>query len=303
MLSKTHDKPFFAALGIRKPHMSWVVPDAYCRRFPLDRIVYPLGALDTERTTLATNADVADLGGAGRATLSQFPTDHLKVAAAGKWKALIRAYLACVAEADDAIGVAMKGVLDGPNVSNTIIVIWSDHGWQLGEKLAWRKFTLWERALRVPVIFAGPRIAQRSENALFSTIDLYKTLCDLAGVDQPADLDGVSHAAFLTRKNGKDARDSVVSTWALETGSPPQAGKAAKNAHLKDIHFSVRRASARLIAYGTGERELYDHKTDPWEWRNIAGQPGSKAAIDRLIAACPRDAVAPAWEKSEVVDD
>ncbi|WP_155905080.1 sulfatase [Methylopila sp. M107] len=302
-LSKSHDKPFFAAFGLRKPHPRWIVPETYFDRFPeAGKMPYPLGALDRLHTAFDENEDVKDLPEAGRAMARQRYSDHLKIAAKGKWQGYVKGYLACIAEADDAIGVALEGLRNGPNASNTIIVVWSDHGWQLGEKCTWQKFTLWERALRVPVIFAGPGIEKRKSEALFSTTDLYKTLTKLAGVDRPDDIDGVNHAKYL-RGGADEVRDDVVSSWAFDIdGDDPEAISKDR----QDRHFSVRTRDHRLIAYGNGDLELYDHRTDPFEWKNLAERKDQQDLVRRLVDRVPEKPAAPALRaKSDqaVADD
>ena len=289
-LSKTHDRPFFAAFGLRKPHPKWVAPQTYFDRFPAaDDMPYPLGALDTLHAEMRRNEDIADLPKAGRAMARQRYSDHLAIAGKGKWKPYVKGYLAAIAQADDAIGVALEGLRKGPNASNTIVVVWSDHGWQLGEKCTWQKFTLWERALRVPVIFAGPGVERRFSKALFSTTDLYRTLTSLAGVDRPDDIEGVDHAAFL--KGGEAARDRVVSSWAFDIdGDDPTAISKAR----RDRHFTVRTKSHRLIAYGNGDLELYDHRVDPFEWTNIAERKSERDRVARLLDKVPKNPAPPA---------
>ncbi|MFC3691710.1 sulfatase [Chenggangzhangella methanolivorans] len=290
-LSKRHDRPFFAAFGLRKPHPKWVAPQTYFDRFPqADEMPYPLGALDTLHSAMARNEDVKDLPEAGRAMARQRYSDHLDIAGKGAWKAYVKGYLACIAEADDAIGVALDGLAKGPNASNTIVVVWSDHGWQLGEKCTWQKFTLWERALRVPVIFAGPGVKPRASRALFSTTDLYKTLTSLAGVDRPDDIDGADHAAFLKGK-AKSARDAVVSSWAFDVDGddPAKISKARR-----DLHFSVRTESHRLIAYGNGDLELYDHRVDPYEWTNLAERKSERDRVAKMLERVPKTPAPPA---------
>lgn len=295
-LSKRHDRPFFAAFGLRKPHPKWVTPQTYFDRFPdADRLPYPLGALDTLHAAMRRNEDIEDLPEAGRAMARQRHADHLDIAGKGAWKAYVKGYLACIAEADDAIGIALDGLRKGPNAANTIVVVWSDHGWQLGEKCTWQKFTLWERALRVPVIFAGPGIRPRASRTLFSTTDLYRTLAGLAGIDRPDDIDGVDHAAFL-RGDAKGKRDAVISSWAFDVDGDDSA-KISKD--RRDLHFSVRTEQHRLIAYGNGDVELYDHRTDPYEWANLAERKSERDVVERLLERVPKKPAPPALAEKD----
>lgn len=284
VLAKTHDKPFFAALGVRKPHLPWILPQEWFDKYPVDSLVYPLGALDTEHSAISMNEDDRDLPQAARAFIRQHVEDHRKILNGRGWKSAIQAYLAAVSFADHAIGVALDGLLAGPNASNTIVCVWSDHGWQLGEKLAWRKFTLWERATRVPLLIGGAGLRSGLSDALISTIDLYPTLTELCGGEAPDHLDGVSFAAYL-KGEAKEPRDHVLSTWCLDVDGDGDPSN--------DRHFAVRSRTHRLIAYGNGDRELYDHRTDPWEWRNLLfkGDAASASSASDLERRLPKSSV------------
>ncbi|WP_020178253.1 sulfatase [Methylopila sp. M107] len=294
VLSKRSDKPFFASFGVRKPHMPWVVPQKWFDAYPIDEVRYPLGALDTGNASVASNRDDRDLPEGGRAMARQFADDHRKIIAGKGWKSAIQAYLAAVSLADHAVGLVLDGLSEGPNAADTIICVWSDHGWQLGEKLAWRKFTLWERATHVPLLIGGPGLKSGLSSALISTIDIYPTLAELGVGEAPTGLDGVSFAGRL-RDGGAEPRDHVLSTWALDVD-----GGASGD---EDKHFAVRTKTHRLIQYGNGDRELYDNSQDPWEWNNLYDAP-SKASIalaDRLAANLPRSPVPQASAGGKVV--
>ncbi|MFC3692871.1 sulfatase [Chenggangzhangella methanolivorans] len=279
VLSKRHGKPFFAAFGLRKPHMPWVVPQEWFDRYPENKLDYPLGALDVEHTGIRGNKDVRDLSDAGRAMIEQHVKDHRRIIAGKGWKSAIQAYLAAISLADHAVGLVLDGLKKGPNAADTIICVWSDHGWQLGEKLAWRKFTLWERATRVPMLIGGPGLKAGLSDTLISSIDLYPTLAQLAVGEAPKHLDGVSFAKYLRGKGG-EPRDHVLSTWSLDL---KEGGGA--NAHR---HFAVRDKTYRLIVYGDGSRELYDHRVDPWEWTNLLDKTNRGQADQGAVAELER---------------
>jgi len=286
VLSKRHDGPIFVAAGVSKPHLRWSVPQAFFDMHPLDRLVYPLGALDVEHHRFIQNEDVLDLPKGGRAMARQtYPTHAAFKADKGLWLNAVQGYLAACSAADHSVGILLQGLLDGPNAANTIVALWSDHGWQLGEKLAWQKHTLWERALHIPVVFAGPGIAPGRRDDLFSGLDLYPTLCGLTGVEAPADLDGIDQSETV-RRGTPGRRDLALSAWALdiEEGFSVADGPDWR----EDVHFSARTADHRLIKYGNGDLELYDHRTDPWEWNNIADAPENRGLIEAISARIPR---------------
>jgi arylsulfatase A-like enzyme len=152
-----------------------------------------------------------------------------------------------------------------PGADDTIVVVWSDHGFHLGEKLHWHKFTLWERATHIPMLFRAPGTLDsgRVFDRPVSAIDIGPTLAELTGVVAAGPRSGASLVPALTQPGLADARPAI-STW------------------LPGNH-SVRRGPWRYIRYRTGEAELYDHRDDPDEYTNLAGGP-EFASIERELA-------------------
>ena len=269
VLRVTHGKPFFAACGIVKLHLPVIVPQQFFNLYPESSLFYPPGVLDATHHTKTTNADTVDLGTIGR-RINPFLSDHTLLIQTGEWKAIIRAYLASISLADHCVGILLDALQAGPNAGNTVIVLWSDHGFQLGEKLAWRKFTLWERALRIPLIVAGPGIPVANRTIPASLIDIYPTLSDLAFGAVPGHLQGRSLKRNL--QSGTNTHSHAISTW-----------REASNLANSGPHFSVRTATPRYIRYQSGEKELYDHRSDPYEFENRLFGGGTTA--DRDLAA------------------
>ena len=143
-LSRDHSRPFFLACGFYRPHLPFYAPRKYFDRFPEDEIELP--------PYLANDLDDVPESAPTERGLG----DHEAVTATGQWRRAVAAYLACINFADANVGRVLRALDEGPHAENTVIVLWTDHGWQLGEKNQWRKFTLWERSCRVPIIFAGP---------------------------------------------------------------------------------------------------------------------------------------------------
>jgi arylsulfatase A-like enzyme len=155
-----------------------------------------------------------------------------------------------------------------------VIVLWSDHGWHLGEKQHWRKFALWERATRAPLAFIAPGVTKpgtRVDTAV-DFLCIYPTLADLAGLPIPEHIEGSSVRPLLV--DPQSARDRVAVTT-----------HGRGNHSVRDTHW-------RYIRYADGSEELYDHRSDPHEWMNLAGDPQHAAVKQRLAAALP-DAEAP----------
>ena len=144
-LNKKHDKPFFLACGIYRPHEPWFVPKKYFDQFPLEQIQLPPGYKQN---------DLADLP-AGRKESDKKPYFR-HIQKQGQWKKGVQGYLASIAFADAMVGRVMDALERSPNRDNTIVVLWSDHGWHLGEKEHWQKYTGWRVCTRVPLIVKVP---------------------------------------------------------------------------------------------------------------------------------------------------
>jgi arylsulfatase A-like enzyme len=158
------------------------------------------------------------------------------------------------------------------------VVLWGDHGWHLGEKEHWGKWTGWERATRVPLLMVPPRAAAAeyrtgtNTNSPVSLVDLFPTLIDLCGLPAKDDLDGQSFKPVL--KDPAAATRPVVTTFDHQ-------------------NYSVRTQRWRLIRYADGSEELYDHEADPNEWHNLAGEPQSAEVLGQLRAVLPSGAARP----------
>ena len=172
-----HDKPFFLACGLHKPHMAWNVPQKYFDMHPLDKIELPKVLKD----------DLDDIPPAG-IHMAKPEGDHAAMLDSGRWKEAVQAYLAAITFCDAMIGRLMDGFDKSAYKDNTIIVFWGDHGWHLGEKEHWRKFALWEEATRAPFLIVVPGVTKPG-SVCDRTVDymsIYPTLCDLAGCRCPS---------------------------------------------------------------------------------------------------------------------
>ncbi|MCA9072976.1 MAG: sulfatase-like hydrolase/transferase, partial [Planctomycetaceae bacterium] len=196
-----------------------------------------------------------------------------------RWREAVQAYLASISFADALVGELLKALENSPHAENTIIVLWSDHGWHLGEKQHWHKFTLWEEATRVPLIIAGPNIAKPGTRTSqpVGLIDLYPTLCELCGIPIPEQLDGTSLCPLV--------RDPTV-----------ERKQPALTTHGPGNH-SLRTERYRYIRYADGSEEFYDHQTDPQEWHNLAGESRVARLKQRLQVWFPKSEAKPAPSK------
>lgn len=261
-LNKPHDKPFFLACGLLKPHMAWNVPRKYYDLFPLDSIELP--------KVLEGDLDDVPPGGKKMANPSG---DHATMLSSGRWKEAVRGYLAAGAFCDAMIGKLMAGFEKSPHRDNTIVVFWGDHGWHLGEKQHWRKFALWEEATRAPLFYVVPGLTKPNSTCA-RTVDfmsIYPTLCELCELTTPSHVEGVSIKKLL---------------------ADPQAAwdRPALTTHGFQNH-AVRSERWRYIRYADGGEELYDEQADPLEWKNLAGDPQYAAIKKELSTWFPKDNV------------
>jgi len=256
-LNKQHDKPFFVACGIFRPHLPWYVPQNYFDQFPLDEITLP--EIDEN--------DLQDVPLAGK-RMAKPNGDHRKVIESNNWRRAVQGYLASIAFADAQVGRLITALDDSEYADNTIIILWGDHGWHLGEKLHWRKFALWEAATRAPLMIVAPGVTQPNGRSprVVSFIDVYPTLADLCGLPIADDLEGHSLRPLLANPQSQWDRPAITT-------------------HGRNNH-AVRSERYRYIRYADGSEELYDHAADPLEWHNLAGDAehaDAKAALARWL--------------------
>ena len=181
-LNKEHDKPFYLGVGFQKPHMPWSVPKKYFDMYPLDEIPTP---------TVNEN-DLDDLGPQGRNVAGGHTHEYMLKT--DNWKKAIQGYLATCTYTDAQVGRLMEAFDKSAYKDNTIIVLWSDHGWHLGDKNHWKKFALWEETTHVPMLIVAPGITRPEQKCdrVVGSIDLYPTLLDLCGFEPNNTLDGQS---------------------------------------------------------------------------------------------------------------
>ncbi len=256
-LQKKHEKPFLLTIGIRKPHMPWYVPRKYYDLHPLDEIQLPP----------VIENDLADIPPAGK-KMAKPQGDHRAILEAHRWKDAIQGYLAAVSFADAMVGRLIAALDASPYRDNTIIVFWGDHGWHLGEKEHWRKFTLWEEATRAPLIWVAPGVTQ-ADSVCERTVDfmtIYPTLTDLAGIPTPGHVEGRSIRRLLADPNAS-WDEPAITTYEFN-------------------NHAVRTEKWRYIRYANGDTELYDETKDPYEWQNLSGEStvaGPQQQLDQLL--------------------
>lgn len=249
-LNKKHDKPFFLGCGFFRPHLPWYVPQKYFDRFPLEVIILPE----------VNENDLDDVPEAGK-KMAKPQGDHRKVTEHHQWKQAVQAYLACINFVDECVGRVIDALEQSAYKDDTIVVLWSDHGWHLGEKLHWRKFALWEEATHNVMMWKVPGLTSAGGRAKppVNLLDIYPTLVELCGLPPKNELEGYSLVPLLTNPNA-DWDKPTLTTYGYK-------------------NHSVRSARWRYIQYEDGSEELYDREKDPLEWINLANDPSYKTII------------------------
>ena len=238
------DQPFFIAAGFFLPHVPCYATQKWFDLYPDDDSVLPK-VLEGDRDDTPRFSWYPHW---------KLPEPRLKfLKESGQWRNLVRSYLACVSFTDSQVGRLLTALEESGHAENTIVVLWGDHGWHLGEKAITGKNTLWERGTKVPLIFAGPGVkgGQRCLQPA-ELLDIYPTLIELAGVAKRTDLEGLSLVPQLREAASKRERPAITS-------------------HNQGNH-GIRSERWRYIQYADGSEELYDLQADPNEWTNLAGR-------------------------------
>lgn len=183
----------------------------------------------------------------------------------------IQGYLASCSYADECVGTILKAIDDNNRQNNTIVIITSDHGWHLGEKMSWRKFKPWERSMRVPLLIRVPGVTKPGTvcESPVSLLDIYPTVLDLLDIEIPPGLDGVSLINML-------ADPSIVNDRTIISVSA--SGK----------RFSLRNSKFRFIKEGD-RVELYDMENDPNEWTNLSDNSNYHQIIEGFLEEIPKN--------------
>ena len=263
-LKQEHEKPFFLAYGSYAPHKQNYAPKKYFDLYPVDKIKLPEVKED----------DLDDLSPKVRKTkLNRAKRIHFRIVDHDDWKKVIQAYLACVSYADAQVGTVLDALEKSPYADNTVVVLWSDQGYHLGEKFHWGKHTLWERTTNAPYIWAGPGVPKGvKSDVTVSLIDTYSTLIDLCGLKRFTPLDGESLVPIFN--DPKNAPDRTAITTQHKS-------------------YGIVNRKWRYIWRDNDGEELYDLNKDPHEWYNLADN-AEYSAIKKKFAALIPQKIAPA---------
>jgi len=260
------EQPFFIAAGFFLPHVPCYATQKWFDLYPDDDSVLPK-ILDGDRDDTPRFSWYLHW---------ELPEPRLKwVKENNQWRNLVRSYLACTSFVDAQVGRILDALDETGLATNTVIVVWGDHGWHLGEKGITGKNTLWDDGTRVPLIFTGPRVkASQRCAAPAELLDIYPTLIELCSLTPRTDLEGLSLVPQLQDARARRDRPAITS-------------------HNQGNH-GIRSERWRYIHYADGSEELYDHQTDPNEWTNLAGKPEHAVVIAAHKKWLPKTDLPPA---------
>ena len=265
--SAPKDKPFFLCVGFRRPHVPCLAPQKWFDLYPDDdSLVMPRMKHD----------DRDDVPASAALLHWKIPEPRLAwLEEHRQWRNLVRSYLACISFMDAQVGRVLDALDASGAADNTVIVLWSDHGWHLGEKGMTGKLSLWERSTRVPLMIAGPGVSTGRCDRPAELLDVYPTLAELCGLPPPSGVEGRSLVPQLS--------------------DPAAVREAPAITTLGPNNHAVRSQRWRYIRYFDGAEELYDHESDPHEWTNLAADPGhaqTKGDLAKWLPAVNVPAVA-----------
>jgi arylsulfatase A-like enzyme len=280
-------KPFFLGVGFIRPHTPLVVPQEWFDRFPADQIILPLILPEDKADCFYEQAVGADQRGplGYRQLVKSYPS------LAAALRTYLQGYLASVAFADHQLGRVMEALERSRFATNTVVIMTSDHGYNLCQKDYFFKNSLWEESTRVPLVVRAPG-CESAAGAIIthpvSLIDILPTVMDLCGVTNRGPADGHSLRPFLTNPSRPEWSGPPVAISVVDSKTASSSNGV--------YHLSVRSSRWRYVRYADGSEELYDHAVDPHEWENLALVPayaGVKQEHLRQMRAVSGSRVAP----------
>ncbi|NBB80495.1 MAG: sulfatase-like hydrolase/transferase [Verrucomicrobia bacterium] len=266
-LERKWNRPFFMAIGLFRPHLPFFVPQEFFDLYPIDEIELPPHRLDDLDDILNSHGEPKFGQTADFRWVNQRPEI---------FRSAVQAYLACTTYADTCLGVILDALDSSEYRDNTIVVIWGDHGWHLGEKLRFRKATLWRESTRVPFLIRLPSMESQLDNDHpVNLIDLYRTLIDLCDLPPNDTIDG--HSLFpLLQDPESRVRDASLTIW-------------------QENQVSIQTDRWHYIRYADGSEELYDVRSDPYEFKNLihVSSKDHGRLLRRLRSYLPQEMAAP----------
>lgn len=258
-LGRDFDSPFFLAVGFLRPHVPLYVPQKWFDMHPVESLEMtpynPNDLDDVPPVALQIN------------DLPMMPSTQWAIEN-GEWANIIQAYLACISFVDHQIGRVLEALENSKYADNTVIVLWSDHGYRMGEKETFAKHALWEEATNAPLMFAAPDLPKgKVINEPAEMLSIYPTLLDLCGLPAYDRNEGIDLVPLmLSEQTPEDF--TAITTFGMN-------------------NHGLRTSQYRYIQYEDGGEELYDHETDPNEWTNLAGAPEYETTKEELKEFLP----------------
>lgn len=269
---KAQGKPFFLGVGFVKPHLPFTCPQKYWDMYPADSIKLAANSFRPEGAPDPAFHNNYELRSYGTVPANgKVPTDMALN--------LIRGYRACTTFMDAQLGRVLEEVDRLGLRENTIIILWGDHGYHLGENSVWTKMTNFEICTRVPLIISVPgmKTAGQRSKAFVELVDMYPTLAELCGLPLPAHLEGTSFAA-LVEKPDRTWKKAAFSQY-LRTqspGKPPYMGRSIRTDRWRYTEWTDTKKNESAGV------ELYDEQSDPAENKNVVGDPANAATVKEL---------------------
>jgi arylsulfatase A-like enzyme len=281
-LRRLKDKPFFLALGFRKPHLPFTAPKKYWDMYNPEDIELAENKFIPEGVTPYTMNNFGELRNyynmpRGKERVDDELARHLK-----------HGYYACVSFIDAQIGRVLSELEKLDLKDNTIVILWSDHGWKLGEHDSWCKHTNFEIDCNAPLIISDPQMSKKGirTRALTEFIDIYPTLCELTGLPKPNRLEGLSFKPLMENPD-LPWKNAAYSIWVQK--------KYRYDLETQIIGYTMKTERYRYTEWRhtrSGEiraRELYDHQTDPGENKNVIDKPDYADTVEQLAALMRQD--------------
>jgi arylsulfatase A-like enzyme len=291
-----NSKPYFMAVGFRKPHLPFVAPKKYWdlyNRADMPLATYTEHAKDAPEVAYHKSGELRNyIDIPAFATFNQ-PGNHVYIKEE-KQKELIHGYYAAVSYMDAQVGILLNTLDSLGTLNNTIIVLWGDHGWHLGDHDLWEKHTNMEQATRAPLIVAAPGMKAGKSNSLSEHLDIFPTICDLAGLNVPSQLQGKSLKPIM-QNNSSAVKDFSVSQYPRKL-SKEDTQKAGFDSN-KIMGYSLRTSKYRFTIWMndfTSDQpfdakkifasEMYDYNADPLEKVNVYTSNNYKEAAKEMYS-------------------
>lgn len=270
---KNSDKPFFMAVGYKKPHLPFNAPKKYWDLYNANKIEMASNMYQPENASEYFNYNFGELRNYAQIPKGQEVFDETLN------RNLKHGYYACVSYTDAQIGRLIEELKKNGMYENTIIILWGDHGWKLGEHNMWCKHTQFELDNHVPLLIKTPGQTKTGINsdAFVEFVDMYPTLCELAGLETPAHLQGKSFAPVIDNPE-REWKEGTISYWPMERNDPEEVviGFTIKTDRYRYTEW-IKTSTDELMAI-----DLFDHQTDPDENSSIANNPENEEVMKKL---------------------